>query len=61
MEDDDIAYIIYFGDKKHTLHREGLPGLTPCGKAFADIFGVIGVAKSHKADAPLCKKCFPNG
>ena len=57
----DVAYIVYFDDESTLLHREGLPGLTPCGLAFAPIFGEIAVASGHKPGAPLCARCFPDG
>lgn len=61
MPDDCLAYIIYFDDPKHLIHYEQLPGLTPCGLAFSDLFGEIAVGRiGLKEGAPACKECFPD-
>ena len=51
------AYILYPDDP--LIHCEGLPGLTPCGLAFSDLFGAVLVSTGHKRNAPLCETCFP--
>ena len=54
------AYILYVKDRDNPiLHREGLPGLTPCGLAFTDLFGAVMVG-THKPGSPVCKECFPD-
>lgn len=58
LDPDAIAYTLYPGPSP-LLHREGLPGLTPCMLPFSDLFGAVAMAHGHADDAPLCVVCFP--
>lgn len=58
----ELAVCIYKSDPSKTLHREGLPELTPCGLAFTPWVGAMpGVIVNGEVPAyePKCTVCFP--